>query len=132
MIVSGLGRARFKVRQRFEFTMKRVHRILNWLPILATALPIALFILGAGAWGKEQHPIIHGWVSTSFFVDVCFPLVTRYFPVAFYAIYTTLFFQKRIARVEVLSGVVLYSLVIGGFWCFVFLLSGLANQGAGR
>jgi hypothetical protein len=132
MIVTGLGRARLTLRQRFEYVMKRLYRCINWLPIFATALPIALFALGAGAWGKERHPIIHGWVSSGFFRDVCYPWVTQFLPIAFYAIYIALFFQKRIARAEVLSSMVLYSLIIGGFWCFAILILGLANQGAGR
>ncbi len=132
MILTVLARACLTPSQRFGYAMKGFYRSINWLPVFATALPIALFVLGAGGWGKERHPIIHGWVSSGFFRDVCYPWVTQFLPFAFYVTYMALFFQKRISRAEVVSSVVLYSLVIGGFWCFAFLLSGLANQGAGR
>lgn len=112
--------------------MKRLYRVINWLPILATVLPIALFLLGAGDWGKEQHPVIHKWVSSEQFTTLYYPWVTKFLPLVFYAIYLSLFFQKRISKVEVACSMFFYTLCIGAFWFFAFLLSGMASQGAGH
>jgi hypothetical protein len=105
---------------------------MNWLPIFATVLPISLFMMGAGDWGQKQHPVIHGWVSSELFRSLYYPWLIRFLPFGFFAIYVSLFFQRRISKVEVACSLVLYTICIGAFWFFAFLLSGLASQGAGH
>jgi hypothetical protein len=87
---------------------------------------------GAGGWGEEQHPTIHRLVSTDLFRAFYYPWTTKFLPFIFVAMYVALFFQKRVKKMEVACGAILYILTIGTFWGFVFAVSGLASQGAGH
>ena len=112
--------------------MKNVYRLINWLPVLLTIIPLSLFIIGSGAWGKQQHPLIHSWVSTEIFRDMYFPFALKALPFFSAITYLSLLFQKKLKRIEIIISLVIYFLFIGGFWLFVLAISGLASQGAGH
>jgi hypothetical protein len=88
--------------------------------------------MGAGDWGNRKHPMVHSWVSSEFFRSLYYPWLTKFLPFVFYAIYLSLFFQRRIGKAEVACSMIFYTICIGAFWFFAFLLSGLASQGAGH